>query len=316
MPRKRWVRLDNASNVFLAARNNTDTKVLRLSAALTEPVEPSLLQEALDKTFDQYVLYHSVLRRGVFWYYLEESDLRPKVQLETKSPNSQIYHFDRKEVLFRVLYRNERVHLEVFHALSDGTGALWFFRDMLTEYLFRRYEHDHSEEFEMMSEQVKEQLEDSFFRHFRHRRQQDFSDAAESALSEMKDQKGEIPDTEGIHSDYSLINWRQTAYQIEGEKALDNRMHVTELTMPVKQVLQLAKKEQVSLTVYLAALFMQAVHKASPKTKHSKTIRMSVPVNLRQFFHSNSPRNFFTTVYLAYKFSSKEPENISDACQS
>ena len=67
MNRKKWVRLDNASNIFLAAMTNSDTKVFRMSAELTDSVDPILLQRALDEVYENYVLYHSVLRRGFFW---------------------------------------------------------------------------------------------------------------------------------------------------------------------------------------------------------------------------------------------------------
>lgn len=318
MDRKNWVRLDNASNIFLAARNEIDTKVFRLSAEVENLVQPDILQKALDKTYDQYALYHSVLRRGVFWYYLEKSDLRPKVELERKSPCEQIYHNDRRELLFRVMYFNNRIHLEVFHALSDGTGALWFFRDLLTEYLFLRHTDDHIEEFEKMSEHVKEQLEDSFFRYFRHRRQDDFTAVAESALEEAKEELKEegIEEYNAILPDYSLKSWYQSSYQIEGHQTLDNRTHVTELSMPVRRLLDLAHEENVSLTVYLTALFMIAVNNTSPPTKKGKNIRLSLPVNLRQMFPSNSPRNFFTAVYLAYTFYPDNEVNITNICKS
>ena len=45
--RRRWVRLDNASNIFLAARSDVDTKVFRMGAELDHEVDPVLLQEAL-----------------------------------------------------------------------------------------------------------------------------------------------------------------------------------------------------------------------------------------------------------------------------
>jgi len=56
-----------------------DTKVFRLTAEMTDLVDSKLLQKALDKTYEQYLLYHSVLRRGVFWYYLVMSEIKPKV---------------------------------------------------------------------------------------------------------------------------------------------------------------------------------------------------------------------------------------------
>ena len=46
---------------------SSDTKVFRMSAELTDSVDPLLLQRALDEVYENYVLYHSVLRRGFFW---------------------------------------------------------------------------------------------------------------------------------------------------------------------------------------------------------------------------------------------------------
>ena len=48
MEYNKWIRLDNASNIFLAARNEIDTKVFRLTVEMKERVEPSILQNALN----------------------------------------------------------------------------------------------------------------------------------------------------------------------------------------------------------------------------------------------------------------------------
>src|SRR5699024_4594867 len=89
--RAAWVRLDNASNIFLAARSEVDPKVFRLSAELDHEVDPQLLQEALESTYERYRLYHAVLRRGVFWYYLQDSDLQAQVVAEGTAPCAPIY---------------------------------------------------------------------------------------------------------------------------------------------------------------------------------------------------------------------------------
>src|SRR5699024_8292343 len=140
---------DNASNIFLAAMTNRDSKVFRFSAELTDTVDSDLLQQALNEVYSQYLLYHSVLRRGIFWYYLEESDLKPVVQLDTNPSCQPLYHFDRRELLFRVVYWKKRVSLEVFHVLSDGTGAMWFFQDLLKEYLLLKNPEINPEDLEV-----------------------------------------------------------------------------------------------------------------------------------------------------------------------
>src|SRR5699024_11277684 len=90
---------------------------------------------ALDTIYDRYLLYHAVLRRAVFWYYLQDSDLRPTVMADTKHTCAPIYDADRTGLLFRVIHHHERIILEVFHALSDGTGALWLLTDLAGEYI-------------------------------------------------------------------------------------------------------------------------------------------------------------------------------------
>ena len=120
MTRPAWVRLDNASNIFLAARSDVDPKVFRLSAEMDHEVDPQLLQEALDATYDRYRLYHAVLRSGVFWYYLQESDLHPLVTAEEQHTCAPLCQADRRSLLFRVMHHHRRIILEVDHARRPG----------------------------------------------------------------------------------------------------------------------------------------------------------------------------------------------------
>lgn len=322
MKKKKWVRLDNASNIFLAAMTEADTKVFRLSAAVAEAVDPVLLQQALDKAYEQYALYHSVLRRGFFWYYLEESNLQPAVELDARTPCSKLYHFDRKELLFRVSYYQKRIHLEVFHALSDGTGALWFFEDLLTEYVMLRYPEDFIGMGPKEIDILKQQLEDDSFSHyFRNEKQGNFNEAAQSAIKTVT-KAGMAAARYGKKATYYFLSVDEPGqkpepvYKVRGKKTADNRTHVIEMDMPVKEVLKLAKAQNTSLTVYLTALFIDAVYKTKPKRRPEKTIAVSVPVNLRQFYPSESARNFFATIRLEYTYKGAGGDSLASICES
>ncbi|MCA9765214.1 MAG: alcohol acetyltransferase [Carnobacterium sp.] len=324
MKRKTWVRLDNASNIFLAAMTNRDTKVFRLTAEMTSIVDPKLLQKALDKTYEQYLLYHSVLRRGVFWYYLVMSDLKPKVVAETLPPCSPLYHFDQKELLFRVIYQENRIHLEVFHVLSDGIGAMWFFEDLIKEYVYLRVHEIAENKWEKTPLQIEQQLEDSFNQHFRQEGQNTFSNAARSAFFSVvktSKQAGKVvvkyskKTSSWFGSSASIESNKKRVYQIKNKKTPDNRPRVVDLSVPLKETLQLAKEQQVSLTIYLIALFFESIRKAETNFKQTDTIAISVPVNLRQFYQSNSARNFFSTVLLEYTYSGEE-EEFNHLCMS
>ena len=326
--RKTWVRLDNASNIFLAAMTDFDTKVFRLSAAMEDSIDPEFLQQALDKTFESYLLYHSVLRRGVFWYYLEESDLKPRVRLDEQPPCSQLYHYDRKELLFRVIYYQNRIHLEVFHALSDGTGALWFFEDLLSEYVLLRYAHPSTElkEENSRSRHLIEQMNtDSFIHYFRQKGQRSYTEATQSAIRKLTGASKTVGKF-ALRYGKKAIQYetapeqkdakKKKVYHVKGKRTIDNRTHVIELEMPVQPVVALAHEQQASLTIYLTALFMEAIRKTDSTVQNGMTIAVSVPINLRQFYYSNSARNFFSTTRLEYTYDSSEETTLANICKT
>lgn len=294
MTRRTWVRLDNASNIFLAARSETDSKVFRLSAEMDHAVDPHVLQRALDTTYDRYRLYHAVLRRAVFWYYLQDSDLRPVVTAEDKPTCAPIYNADRRGLLFRVMYHRERIVLEVFHALSDGTGALWFLTDMVAEYVRLRYDQQPQAEETttaqltaqpgQMAERApaRELAVDSFAHYFRRRREIHGPNA-----------------TDTNHPKQSVVT---KVHRVTGTRTPDYRTRAVELTMNTREVLALARAEGISLTMYLTALFFESIRRSSNGLGSSRTLAASVPVNLRQFFPSVSPRNFFATVRVEHTY--------------
>ena len=322
--RKNWVRLDNASNIFLAAMSRKDTKVFRFSAELSETIDPDILQQALNKVYDQYLLYHSVLRRGLFWYYLEESDLRPIVQLDTNPSCEALYHFDKRELLFRVIYWKKRISIEVFHVLSDGTGALWFLQDLLKEYILLKHEEVTITEDITTSDLTHQQLlEDSFATYFRKKGKSGFLESVESAIQSLSEigKKTGFSVSQYVKKPASIFmpvaeqRQSQNIYQVTGTYTADNRPRVVELEMPVKDILTESKKIGASLTIYLTALFIESVKQTAKDFKGTETIAVSVPVNLRQFFPSHTARNFFSTTRLTYTYSLEKENSLTEICQ-
>ena len=74
--RTRWRKLDNAAQAFPAATGKKDTRVFRFYCTLKETVDKTALQKALDLTLEKYPLFLSVLRKGVFWFYMEPREIR------------------------------------------------------------------------------------------------------------------------------------------------------------------------------------------------------------------------------------------------
>lgn len=81
---------------------------------LKETVDEATLQEALDQTMKTYPLFQAVLRKGLFWFYLEHREIRPVVREETKPPCSRLYIPDKKSLLFEVTYYQNRLIRSIF----------------------------------------------------------------------------------------------------------------------------------------------------------------------------------------------------------
>ena len=110
----RWRKLDNAAKLYSAASNKKDTRVFRFYCELKEEVNPDVLQEALNQTIEIFPTFLMVLRKGLFWHYLEPCNLRPIVKEEYKEPCSRLYIKDKKTLLFEVTYYKKRIKLSKY----------------------------------------------------------------------------------------------------------------------------------------------------------------------------------------------------------
>ena len=269
----KWRSLDNAAKIFSSTSTKNDTNVFRFSCELTEPVDAAVLQNALDQTMGLFSVYRSVMHRGLFWYYLEESSQRPLVCEDHLPPCSPIYDKNKKSLLFRVTYYKSRVNLEVHHVLSDGTGALQFLKTLLCYYLSEKHGIPvPSLDFDASDDQ---RQADSFLKYYNNQ-----------------------ADKKPIFS--------QLAYKIRGFPVAENRMKIIEGVVPVKQVLSRAHQYNATLTAFLVAVFFCAIAEEMPVRAKRKPVVISVPVDLRQFFSSGSIRNFFGVVNIRYQFSKED----------
>lgn len=270
----KWNRLDNAAKIFPPTSTKRDTKVFRFACELTEPVEEPLLQQALDQTLELFPFYRSILKKGLFWYYLEESSLPAAVRQECEPPCSQIYDKEVRTLLFEVTYYQNRINLEIYHALSDGTGALQFLRMLVYHYLLKR----HPESFRTpppidYDASMTQKADDSFRKYY-------------------------------VRNHGRRIKKEQRrAFRIKGARVPENRIQIIRGTMPVKAVVDKAHEYGATLTALIAAIFMCAIQETMSLWDKRLPVVLTVPVNLRQYFASESARNFFSVFEVKYDFS-------------
>ena len=135
----RWVRLDNAAKIYPASRNNEWSSIYRLSVTLKDDIDVPVLKSSLDVTIKRFPTIAARLRRGLFWYYLQQIPSAPEISPEYSYPLTFMDKRAIRKCAFRVIVYEKRIALEFFHSLTDGSGALIFLKSLTAEYLEQKY---------------------------------------------------------------------------------------------------------------------------------------------------------------------------------
>ena len=265
-----WTRLDNAAKIFPSAPRRGDTQVFRFSCELTTPVIPALLQRAAEDTLARFPTYRYGLRRGFFWYYLEETRLRPVVREEKGTICAPLYQKRRPGLLFSVSYYGCRINLELFHVLADGTGGLRFLQALVLRYLALKEKKEFAPgDYDASFAQLEE---DSFSQY------------------------------------YGLKSRKKTELQPRAVKLRGKRLPHSQLQLilgrcSASAVSALAKENGGTVGAFLCAALIEAVLAEVPVRDRKRPVSICVPVNLRRYFPSGSARNFFYNIHVHGDFS-------------
>ena len=262
----RWVRLDNAAKIYPAARRKNWSNLFRQSVTLREKVDTAVLKSALDVTVKRFPTIAARLRRGMFWYYLQQVEKAPELSPEYSYP---LVFMDRQEMrrcAFRVIAYENRIAVEFFHSLTDGTGAMIFLKSLTAEYLAQKFGIRVPAQMGVLDRNEapkEEELEDSFPKF-----------------------AGKIP-----------AGRRDTnAWKMKGEPQPGGALNLTCFCLQVSQLRELAKRQGVTVTVFLSAVMMRALmdlqREKVPSFRKRKGIKLLIPVNLRQLYPSKTLRNF------------------------
>lgn len=267
---KKWYKLDNAATIYPSVRTRRWMAMFRLCAELNEKVDPAVLETALRHTLRRLPTFGVCVKKGLFWFYLEEVHGIPPIEQDVANPCLPIDSKKSNGFLFRVRYYNRRIALEFFHVLADGTGGLVFLKTLLGEYLSLKhgiiinYGDGVLDCGQKMSEG---EAEDSFLRH-----------------------AGKV----------CMARGEEDAYCIPGEDELGGFMNIITGTADTADLLDAAHKYGVSLTHYITACMISSIADIQKSersdAKRRRPVKICVPVNLRSMFDSDTVRNFASYV--------------------
>ena len=259
-----WRRLDNSAKIFPISAGKKYSTVFRLSALLTETIQPEILTVAVEKALEQYEFFRVRLKNGFFWNYLEYNPKKPIVEEEKDYPCKYIEPKENNNYLFKVTYFDRKINIDIFHSLTDGNSGVMFFREIVYNYI----ELTHKEEFQ-------EEL--------RIKRKFDLSAEDSYIKNYNKKAKGN--------------NSNRKAYKLAGRKIKFGAISAIHEMIDLPALKEEAKKQEATITQYLTAVLIYAIYQANYlKNKGKRPIKVCIPVNLKKYFPSNTISNFFSYI--------------------
>ena len=263
MNKEKWFRLDNAAKVFPSVSSKRRTNLFRISMTLVDDVNPFLLQEALELVLPRFSALNTTLHHGAFWYYLDKNDNIPQVYEETPQLCKSFKRKENNGFLFRFYYYQKRISIEVFHALTDGTGALELLKSVVFTYLTLNGK-DVSSDGLILTDDIEERFEE----------QQD---------SFVKNYDPNIK-----------VNRKEDkALQIRGTLYDDNYLSLISGTCDLDELKKVCKEYSCTVNQFITSGIIYAASRSSSiLEKDNKPFQVFIPVNLRRYFPSKTMRNF------------------------
>ena len=268
-PNSRWYRLDQAGILYSALQREEYSAIYRFSALMAEPVRPAALQSAIERVMPRFPGFSVRIRRGVFWYYLEPNTAPgPFLKEDVSNPCQPVRFREDNGWLVRFYYYRSRISLEVFHALSDGAGALVFFRTLLAEYL----------------------------------RQTGVPVPAGNGVLDLSKppRPAELENAYARYAGRHAFGLRRlpAAYPNIGTPEPFYTFHVTMGFVPLDRLRETARSRGASITEYLSAVLIAVLLEKQRRERphREKPVALAIPINLRSWFPTETLRNFITTV--------------------
>ncbi len=259
-----WRKLDNSAKIFPLSVSKKYSTVFRISCVLKEKVSPKILKQAVQKALQIYPFFKVRLKAGLFWYYLEENSKEPIIEKESNYPCKYIDPFTNAQYLFKVTYFDEKINIDINHALTDGNSATNFFKEIIYHYIELSHPVEFTEEIRTIKK-AEYNEEDSYIKNYNKK--------AKSNASSKK------------------------AYIIKGRKIALGAISTIHEIINFEQLKELCKKKQVTVTMYLTAVLIYSIYEANYKLNNGKKpIKVCIPVNLKKYFNSSTMSNFFSYI--------------------
>lgn len=252
--------LDLSALAYPMMQSRRTQSNFRLSARLTETVDPDLLLRALTLVIRHYPNLKTEIVPGFFWHKMQVNDAPLLVKEDDRPPLAPLRREDTNGYPFRLAYKDDAIVLEVFHAATDGDVGALFLSDLLTCYVSLKKVETELPTFHGS----KLRMEDAFI-----------ANAKKKTLRKVpiRNYNGK-----GAVALGKTGNYRVAPILLSEE-------------IPISDLKAAAKSWNATVTEYVSACYLTAILETVPQPLR-KPLCLFVPVNLRRFFPSDTLQNF------------------------
>lgn len=264
-----WTRLENSAIIYPSCQTRKYAAMYRLSVTLSSDVDKDKLDEALKTVIHRFPSFRFTVRKGLFWWFLRRLENEPAI---TRTSGLESFNMKKNAgYMFKLSCTGPRVDLDVFHALTDGTGGMTFLLSVVAEYVrlttgtritYGKWVYNPFEEPDEC------EIEDGF--------------------DQFSGTKGALDNEE-------------KAYHVKGRTEKSDVLNSLGVSIQENQLTDKARELGCTVTELVSALMLvslQELREADPSRRKRTNIRMEVPVNLRPIFGSRTLRNFSSYIYL------------------
>lgn len=265
-----WIKLDNAATIYPSTLTRKYASMFRMTITLNEKIDKKILTEALETTIKRFPVFRYTLKTGLFWCYFKHIKGIPAIQEDFKNPMLRINFKENNGFMFRIRYFDRRIAIEVFHALTDGTGAITFLLSLIAEYLKR-----------------KNNISIKYNKQILNPNEKNLDDDSKDSFKKFARGVG------GLEKE-------KAAYHQKGSIEDNHILNIITGIIPIDKLKKHCEKYNCTVTQFIVSLmilsFQEIQQQEVKKQRKRKPIKISVPVNLRKIYNTNTMRNFSSYV--------------------
>ena len=252
--------IDNASILFLSLIRPHHTNTFRFSMQLRKAIQPEILQQAVNKIHPRFPSVIAGLRQE-FFHFRQVAAENPPIAAPDPGLLKPMSKEELRECGFRVFYRDNTITVEVFHALTDGHGAMVVLTALVTEYLRLLGDQEETTALAVIGQPQPYEVVDSY-----------------KTLSNVAPRR--------LPSRFS--------YLLPRPENADWKVRASSLTVDTKRLLDAAHRHGVTLNTLLTTVLAHTVMQMQQEdraVRRLKPVRIMVPADIRRLANSRTLRN-------------------------